>query len=291
MRADVLDFYRRDHAMTAPGRHAAALAAAPADVAGMTRFVQGLLLHLQWSPAYGVQLSPLRREEAHIRAVVPMLDCALQIDPAPLGAARPLERRLVGVCRHFTVLMVAVLRAKGVPARSRCGFGAYFTPGVYEDHWVAEYWNAERACWVLVDAQLDDVQSQRLGLDFDPLDVPRDRFLVAYDAWRRMRAGRAAPEAFGIADIRGAYFAAGNVVRDFAALNGVETLPWDCWGAALADPQPLAPDYEALIDRLAALTATPDDSFEELLSKYREDERLRVPARVFNVLRRVEETI
>ena len=34
------------------------------------------------------------------------------------------ERRFVGNCRHFTVLLCAFLRARGVPARARCGFGA-----------------------------------------------------------------------------------------------------------------------------------------------------------------------
>ena len=55
----------------------------------------------------------------------------LEIDPSPLGRARPPERRLVGTCRDFTTFMTALLRAKGIPARARCGFGTYFLPGHY----------------------------------------------------------------------------------------------------------------------------------------------------------------
>ena len=73
---------------------------------------------------------------------------------------RPLDRRLVGNCRRFSVLLVAMLRHQGVPARARCGFGAYFLPNHFEDHWVVEYWNQEGGRWVFVDAQLDELQRE-----------------------------------------------------------------------------------------------------------------------------------
>ena len=40
---------------------------------------------------------------------------------------------------------------------------------------------------------------------------------------RRIRAK------YGIFDLRGLWFVAGNVMRDFAALNNMEMLPWDVW--------------------------------------------------------------
>ena len=143
-----------------------------------------------------------------------MLDRLLSIDERPLSVARPVDARLVGVCRHFTVLLVAMLRAQGVPARARCGFGAYFNPGHFEDHWVCEYWNAMDGRWILVDAQIDDVQRAKVQPDFDLLDVPRDRFVIAGDAWARCRVGDADPSTFGIFDMRGLWFIAGNVLRE-----------------------------------------------------------------------------
>src|SRR5262249_23063596 len=147
----------------------------------------------------------------------------------------PPARRAVGVCRHFTLLLVAILRHKGYAARSRCGFGGYFEKGRYLDHWVGECWNAGEKRWVLVDAQLDDVQRRLVKIEVDPLDVPRDRFLVAGDAWSLCRAEVDDPDAFGIMDMKGWWFIAGNVVRDIAALNRMEMLPWDVWGDM---PQP-----------------------------------------------------
>ena len=111
---------------------------------------------------------------------------------------------------------------------------------------------------MLVDAQLDARQRELFRIAFDPLDVPREQFLVAGDAWQRCRAGKADPSAFGILDMHGLWFIAGNVIRDVAALNNHEMLPWDVWGAMART------DAEvdiAFIDRLAALTVEPDAPF------------------------------
>src|SRR5205809_6535377 len=124
----MLDFYRRPATMTSGGEYARTLDAVPRDLAGMTRVVQGLLLHEHWAPAYGVTLPDKRRSESHIRPASRMLDRLLAIDDRPLSGARPVDARLVGVCRHSTVLLVAMLRAPGVPARVLCGFVGYVKP-------------------------------------------------------------------------------------------------------------------------------------------------------------------
>jgi hypothetical protein len=46
--------------------------------------------------------------------------------PTAVHTARATTEWQVGVCRHFTLLHVAMLRTQGIPARARCGFGAYF---------------------------------------------------------------------------------------------------------------------------------------------------------------------
>jgi hypothetical protein len=290
----ILDFYGRPSAMTAGGRHAPLLDALPRDVAELARLVPGLVLYeYVASDFYGVTLPEERKAESHIRSVEAMLDRLLALDDRPLDVARPLEKRLVGICHHFALLHVAMLRAKGVPARIRGGFGAYFNPPYFEDHWVSEYWNADESRWVLVDAQMDDVWRRRLGIDFDALDVPRDRFVVAHDAWARCRAGEADAATFGIfkGNLRGLWFIAGSLVRDVAALNTREMLPWDVWGA-MPDPDATLDDDElAYFDRLAALTREPDASFDEIVTLYDGDDRVRVPGMVFNSLLRRSEAV
>jgi hypothetical protein len=195
----VLDFYAHAGPMTAPGMYAEVLEALPDDPASLVRIVQGLAIHeFVASEFYGVAISEERRAESHIRPVEQMLDRIMALDPAPLTVSRPPERRLVGVCRHFLVLLLAMLRAKRFPARGRCGFGTYFNPGFFEDHVVCEYWNESQKRWVLIDPQFDDVWIARLGIDHDVLDIPRDRFLIAADAWTECRMRAADPAKFGI---------------------------------------------------------------------------------------------
>jgi hypothetical protein len=277
--------------MTSAGGQAPLFEGLPREIADLAGMVQGLLLHEHWAPAYGVTLSDERRSGSQIRPVERMLERLLALDDRPLTAARQVETRLVGNCRHFSVLLVAMLRARGVPARARCGFGAYFTPGRFVDHWVCEYWHAAQARWILVDAQLDTLQRETLHPEFDPCDVPRDRFVIAGDAWASCRAGEADPALFGIFEMHGLWFIAGNVLRDVAALNNMEMLPWDVWGAMPGPDEPLKEDTRALLDRLAALTCAPDTAFAELRGSYEGDDRLRVPATVYNAVLNSEEAI
>jgi hypothetical protein len=78
-------------------------------------------------------------------------------------------------------------------------------------------------------------------------------------------------------------------VREAAALNKMEMLPWDVWGAQPPPNEPLNDEQLAFFATLAALTREPDASFDELRKLYADDNRLRVPATVFNaVLQRAE---
>jgi hypothetical protein len=280
------DFYTHPAPMTSSGAHD--LTDLPTDVESLARIIQGLVIHEFMAPAYGVTVSPERASESHIRHVDDMLDRIFEIDPSPLTVARPPEKRLVGVCHHFSLLFVAMLRAHGLPARYRQGFGTYFNRPYLEEHVVGEYWNAKQARWILVDPQLDDVWRGKLRLDFDPLDVPHDRFVIAGDAWQRCRAGKADAAHYGIfrGNLRGLWFIAGEIIRDVSALNAVELLPWDVWGAMPQPAEPLDARF-SYFDQLATLTLS--DALDELRSRFESDAGLRVPPTVFNaVLNRPE---
>ena len=274
------DAFRAPISMSDAGAKAALLDGLPRDVGRLAEVVQGVLIHEHIAPAYGVTLSAEQHKQAHVRGVEKMLDCITRQDSRPLPQARPPAARVVGVCRHFTLLHVAMLRRQGMAARARCGFGAYFEKGKFVDHWVTEYWNERAQRWLLVDAQLDQRQRELFGIAFDPLDVPRDQFVVAGDAWRLCRTGKADPGAFGILDMHGLWFIAGNVVRDVAALNNREMLPWDVWGAMAQTDSELDLPF---IDRLAEFSHAPDRHFGDLRAIYK-DKRVAVPSTVFNAV-------
>jgi hypothetical protein len=281
--APIREFYLQPGPMTALGRHAGAVAALPGEPAAVATVVQGLMVHHHWAQAYQVEITPKRSEEQHLRPAAAMLDVVLANRAGALGERREAGDRVVGVCRHFSVLSTAILRAHGVQARCRVGFGAYFNPGTFEDHWVVEYWSDADDRWVLIDTQIDALQTAALKPDFDVRDTPRDRFIIAGDAWRECRAGRADPMRYGIFDMRGLWFIAGNVLRDFASLNNMEMLPWDVWGVTPKPDEPMTSDHLALIDRVAALTMDADARFAELRQLYADD-RFKVPGAVFNVV-------
>src|SRR5579863_6461593 len=198
------EYYQGQSPMTAPGAYRAELSALPRDLAKLCEVVQGVLIHRDMAPfLYNLQLSKEQRDDGNIRPIAQMLARIHALDARPLVAARETSSRLPGVCRHFSLLLTGMLQEQGIPARPRCGFGAYFNKGKFEDHWVCEYWNAAEKRWVLVDAQLDAVQRKAFSLDFSPLDVPRDRFIIAGDAWQMCRAGRADPKNYGLSMIPG----------------------------------------------------------------------------------------
>ncbi|PRY60951.1 transglutaminase-like domain-containing protein [Glycomyces artemisiae] len=193
------------------------------------------------------------------------------------------DRPLLGSCRHFTLLVVVALRAHGIPARARCGFATYFVPGWHIDHWVAEYWHD--GAWRLADAQLHPSLIADLGIDFDPVDVPRTGFHVAGTTWLQYRSGDLDPHRCGIEgpDTHGPWWIASNLIRDTAALSKLELLPWDVWGAMPGPTDPITEDLTTLLDNLATLTTNPETAADS--RTLYPTESVKVPEKVFNFLR------
>lgn len=208
-----------------------------------------------------------------------------ELDGRPLTEERPPEKRLLGCCRDFTILFLSMARSLGIPSRARVGFATYFEPGFNLDHEVAEVWDAEEGHWRLVDAELDDEHIDETdGMSLNPLDVPRDRFLVAGAAWEACRAGEADPEKFlvdpnlNVEVTRGWPYLRHNVVHDLAALNKDEMILWDAWG--LIEQERLSTEELALLDQVTRATLTMDTSFTEVRDLYAKEARLRAPTTV-----------
>ena len=286
----VLEFYTRPGMMTDAGPYASLLTDLPDDPGALADALHGLVIHEHMAEGYGVHLSEEDRRTVHVRPAAALLAEIVARDPRPLDVTRPPEDRLPGNCRHFTVLMTAMFRAHGTPARARCGFGGYFGTGTFEDHWVCEYWDSAQRRWRLYDAQIDDTQLGWFSIGFDLADVPRDQFLIGGDAWALVRAGQADPGKFGLSMMKeaGDWWIAANLMRDGAALLNTEVLPWDCWGAMPEPEDTIDAGLAALFDQLTVLTQAPDTSLGDL-RRLQEDERLRIPPMVRNaVLGRME---
>jgi hypothetical protein len=260
--------YARHGPLSDPGPSRNALSALATDLRGLCAQLQGLLIHYLWLPEYGDGVPAAFADgramrEVQQRSAAQILAAVLGKDAAPLVQPRPPQRRLAITCRHYSLLLAAVLRERGVPARARCGFATYFSAeGFHTDHWICEIWRADQSRWQQVDAQLDELQCRHLRVDFDPCDLPAGRFLYGGQAWQACRRGDAEPASFGIHELHGWGFIQGNVVRDLLALQRVEVLPWDGgWGLLAGDyMHRAAPDADDPLHALAQASAASEAS-------------------------------
>jgi hypothetical protein len=233
------------------GIDASALGELGGDPVAICRPVPALVIQPTDTEAVG--LAPERLGEKDIRPVSELVRRLLALDPAPLAVPREPEYRVVGTCRHFAVLSCALLRRAGIAARVRCGFATYFQPGQALDHWITEYRLKDSKRWVRIDSEvLDGSVIPR------PHDLAPEDFLTGGEAWISYRRGQVDPATFGVfgTDNWGAAEIRGNAVKDLAALNKVEVLPWDEWGRMTEayDGQTGA-DYDDLLDTLARVCA------------------------------------
>ena len=282
MVADDLDYYAGQSAVTDPGRASSQLTGIPTDIAGLHRTAHGLVIHYRAEDPVGQGIPEARMAEIDSRHAETMLDRLAALADQPLTEPREPQERLVGCCRDFTVLFLAMARSLAIPARARVGFGSYFVRDYKLDHELAEVWDSAENRWRLLDANIGDgYRDPNDGGDDrpagrSPRPLPgRRRRLAALPA-RRGRPGhlRRLTASSSCPDARGWPYLRHNLVHDLAALNKTEMLLWDGWG--LAEQRDVGDDELALLDRLAALTAAADPPLAELRRLFRE-EALRVP--------------
>jgi hypothetical protein len=267
-----LAFWRRQSAISSPGTYAPLFDDLPNDLGELCRVIQGLIIHQFWiieENDYGITAADLKaagrrpNDEINLRSVEEMLAFILQLEDQPLTVARPVDRRVVGNCRHYALMLVSMLRQRGVPARVRSGVGRYFWPGgeTLEDHFITEFWNQTDGRWQRVDPQIDDVQRKVLRLTMDTTDFPPNQFLDSAESYVELQSGKVKPDKIGIFDFRGWPYVHYKLVSDLACLCSVELLPWEGWGICPRIGEgKLSEADEALLQHLAeVLAALPGD--------------------------------
>ncbi|MFD0687455.1 transglutaminase-like domain-containing protein [Actinomadura fibrosa] len=285
---DVAAFYAAQSGFSSPGRLTRLYDALPTDPTRLSEIARGLVIHRLEGDLFDYQIPADRlHNDAETRYLDDILAVITDRNDAPLLQRRTPGDRFVGVCRDMALLLCSFLRHAGIPARLRSGFADYFgTGGFHFDHMVTEYWN-EREGWRLADPQLADPRvTTALAVDFDPMNVPRDRFLVAGAALHLIRASDADPASFGIPlpdrMLAGEWFVLGNLRLDLAALNKAETLLWDTWGASADNDDALTDAVRDLYDQVAQ--ATRDEVlFDIARTMFTENPNLRTPRTVLSL--------
>lgn len=315
MRAEVLNYYRQAESITNLDKYKKFTDWIVADPSVIGQIVQGLIVHDSWLEQYNISYVKEHAYPQQMAYMKDILDKALEIDKSNLAIPREPQNRVIACCREFATLMCAFLRAKGIPARSRCGFATYFGwSGGYEDHWICEFWNGIR--WISWDPQIDPLQRcfiTQWGLEgvdsngklkqiteFNPHDLTAEDFVSAGQAWILCRQAKKNPMKFGIGckiqpewgidSLHGLWFVRGQLLRDFASLNKVETVPylirickgldWKPWYLVSAKDEELTNEDLALLDYVAELTCNPDENMEEIRNLYHKESLLQVPSEI-----------
>lgn len=272
------EFYAQHSDVTDPGAYDHLFEGLPLNIRAMSEIIQGVAMHrdhTNWR--FGFVLPEERYREGDTRRVRDILKIVGDL------SERPARDRFAGTCRDFCVLLCSMLRHNGVPARIRGGYANYFPrlggPRLFDDHWVVEHWHPAHG-WRLTDGQVAaSANADYQVTDFDPVELPRDRFLVAGEAWRAIRAGERDEHSFYVSGLRqsGLPIIYGTVVRDLAALNRVEGFPWDVWGLMTTPYDQLTDADLALLDQAAAIGAE-GGPWQDAVDLYRANPRLQAPA-------------
>lgn len=257
-----MSFYSTQSVFTQPGQFAELWDKIEPAIPAMKDAIQPLLFHYRGDGDYAEnEIAEERIAEVDLRYAEDMLTHINELNPIEPGKQRLARNRMVGCCRDWALLFVSLARHHGFAARSRVGFANYFADGWWIDHTIAEIWDADEQRWRLVDAELGDGFVPVSGEAFDPLDIPRERFLPGLDAWRKVRAGELDAEPFVVApeiempELRGIPYLWHNVVLDLAALNSHEMVLWDVWGIDLDEP---SDEGARLLDEVAASKTLPE---------------------------------
>lgn len=280
-----LEIYRQHGIMTEVKTMGAMVRDVPKDIEIIAAYTQNILLHQHWSHAYGLKLSEERKKEPFKRSFEEKLMHLNKSGYSHISEKKPIESKIIGICRDFSVVAAALCREVGIPARERCGFANYLEKGKYIDHWVLEYWNEEKKKWIMADTQMDELQQEALKLPFDPLEVSEDYFITAPRAWLACREGKLNPELFGIFKWWGYDYLRCNLILDANSLLKLPMQPWDMWPGYKSLPieQWTEKDYE-LMDTLSQFALKVDDNYQALYDFVMSSDVIKVPENLEEVI-------
>lgn len=101
---------------------------------------------------------------------------------------RDAKDKLNVTCRGHNLMLLSILKQKGIPCRLRCGFAKYLKdPYVWEDQYNVEYFDFKNMKWIYVDANSTGNDGI---LKKSYLNVPKDLYLTPAEAWIMYRNNR-----------------------------------------------------------------------------------------------------
>ncbi len=262
---NTLDFYRQYGPNSDPGALGWMLDGLPDSLPALCELVKRQLIHPSQRKEFRGALPPSgQNEDARFTAVSQMLAALHKRNEAGLVMSRPSRQRLVVSCRYHALLLAAILKHRGVPARLRVGFAEYVSDrkGKYVDHWICEVWSDAEDRWLLVDP------------DTKMVDIPRPDFKMAGDVWLSARQGFTYPSLYGVGRWWGWEPIRQNLIHDFEACLNLEPAYGDGPPLFRVKKSDLTQAQGQLLDEIAHLLKDPDVNLEALLRLRQENDLL-----------------
>lgn len=292
----ILEFYRRPSLYTDLGCYKEFARALPDDINELCMLQRMQIIHPIVLKDEGVRNSKASFWGDMTKISAARFDFEDELFPAAIGMLNELlrknsnyttdraaEDKIHVTCRGQAVLLAAVLKVKGYPARVRSGFAPYIRyDGINYDHWVTEYYNEDEERWVIVDA---DIHCCEHELDFDDNDIPRDKYIFGAEAYLGMRNKSfqdgeiyyaSVPATLGMkAALRALFYDYHCLMGDEVLFNNVPRYLEDK-GFDLAEEEYLE------LDRLARMMLFPDENFDKLLDIWNSELKYRIMCGVLN---------
>lgn len=216
----------------------------------------------------------LRCDDDVLLTAVAMTSELFRLDENGFNPDRAVDKKIVVTCRYVSVLMSAILKAKGIPARSRSGFAPYIIPDISMDHWINQYWDSKENRWITFDA---DAFFDEKEIGFNQYDMPENKFDWAANTWLSVRTGKIGGEHFKYASHT---YALKAIIRavfyDFHALMNNE-ISYEFQPSYIDDKfDKLKENDLKEIDDLARLLLEPDKNFDKLFQIWRTNKKFRI---------------
>lgn len=290
MRKEILEHYLQTGTYTYAGAYGEYFRSLPDNIARLAHLICSQVIHrvtlhegntnandkLQYGEMTKFPWCRMRCEDDIFMTAAAMSAELFRLDERGFVPDRAVENKIVVTCRYVSVLMSAILKAKGIPCRCRAGFAPYFKPGVSMDHWINQYWNAEEERWVTFDA---DGFYDENGMELGQYDIAEGKFDYAAKAWLDIRQGRTDGKEFLYADGLGTCSlkaVSRYLFYDFHALmnNEISYKFQPCYIDEKFDELKES-DFKEL-DELAQLLLLPDENFDTLISIWETKKKFRI---------------
>ncbi len=290
MDGHILAHYRKTGTFTYAGAYGEYFRSLPDDLPALGRLVCGQVVHrvtlaqgntranagLLYGDMERYPWHRMRCEDDLFLTAPAMAAELFRLDGRGFVPDRQVEHKLVVTCRYVSVLMGAILKAKGLPARSRAGFAPYFQEGVSMDHWINQVYSEKEGRWVTFDA---DGFYEEGGMPLSQYDMPEGSFDWAAGAYLAVRRGESDGRRFLYADGLGTCgipALARYLLYDFHALMNHE-ITYTFLPAYLDGRLDKITEEELReLDALAELLVDPDGNFQALCGIWEKERKFRI---------------